>query len=1222
MSVEFNSDKRRKTSRKLILGEALVFVPDHFLNRSLFDLMVFPALANRSMLNLRQRAVVPAYSGTRLPEAIDTEAPVGIDATALITLNLLGLLEKVLDAFDTVYLNCSIHEWLSDEKRRIELFRQPNLVRHMPEVRRLIEKDMLEELAVGASADSELCSRLGAGLAILITEAVNSGKDDSPPRLVVQSVLSAARPANEKADSREYAHVLRSCEAVISALWRNGRITSETRKEILNRLRINERFRSDEGKIPDGAILYLDDLTIINFLRLGVLGELKPAGFRPFILPKTAPGTENTFPYKGIYDDINDFMEQVRSALESGTESGKIKIGQSGNDGHRGQLLHGFPSDCEAVIIDDRFVNRHLNICKGDAEVPVFSTLDLLDKLLSSDLITPREWLEYRTRLRNSGYLFVPIVRDELLHALSSSKVKDGKIAETEELRAIRENILFVQMSGWLQLPREWFWVEICLTAFTQALESLWASEGSDFADVRARADWIIDQVDINALSHVFVGKNNDGFFEAEFGKQVILKVLLHGDRGFSQHKKREYLKWIEDRILVPIKKRFPDFYSLIVGWCEEEVTRITERLLKDDENQGLEPSEAEWYPLQFALSLIPSLLVNDLVNSSGFRRKYGTKNTRFVSFGSPPVSVRLSGMSTAAKKVLSGETVQEVSDIDGKKWEMRKAGEESRGSVLELSREDRRCAVPSSFTAFSPDRETRLHFLEETADELNLPDGARDEWMNVFEKRVLEDDEFEAFQNDLADTPVRIRESVIYDAVSIPSLVPSSERYFDRLIGEYDGSATVRNYAVGRGRKFFRELSSWRPYEGFLFSLFLSSHSALTHEMQVGCLDDDDIIRAFNSLEEHGDRISQTGAIEVGLRILPSVPDIEPCLVHLVKQVYDDDVEGSASGFRFLSALFFFVDAELSRTRLLSTRPPFYRRLAALSHASLIQSRLMSSGVSPDLFHERLLGDFQMRHYMQSLVDMRVEPGWNPVFGTAEHIKTNCLRRIIQTAEEHLSNIKNSELYSLIFKTQAASIHSSSPFPYPPNPLDGSEVPNRELPMLVSDSIEKQIHADEVSPPSFAALVNSAYLFRLGSEHVELASKALRSCCYRISNIENRQQLLTLLNGLAMVAAVTRSHALANQLRILVRGYGENANYKYGVSAEEELLLCLTAAASLRDLDEWKEFVGRWITEMSFELEAEDAGVLRSQLQHLCHIAPDLWTSCAKACAVLSAVS
>jgi hypothetical protein len=68
---------------------------------------------------------------------------------------------------------------------------------------------------------------------------------------------------------------------------------------------------------------------------------------------------------------------------------------------------------------------------------------------------------------------------------------------------------------------------------------------------------------------------------------------------------------------------------------------------------------------------------------------------------------------------------------------------------------------------------------------------------------------------------------------------------------------------------------------------------------------------------------------------------------------------------------------------------------------------------------------------------------------------------------------------------------------------------------------------------------------------------------------------------------------------------------------------ICLVAAASRADLNDWREFAGDWLTELAFgELEGDEGNVLHSYLQCLCHAVPELWVSCSRADAALKAVS
>src|SRR5690606_1244084 len=115
------------------------------------------------------------------------------------------------------------------------------------------------------------------------------------------------------------------------------------------------------------------------------------------------------------------------------------------------------------------------------------------------------------------------------------------------------------------------------------------------------------------------------------------------------------------------------------------------------------------------------------------------------------------------------------------------------------------------------------------------------------------------------------------------------------------------------------------------------------------------------------------------------------------------------------------------------------------------------------------------------------------------------------------------------------------------------------------------------IEAASFIALVNSAMIFKITSGHAELAAKALRLGGYTLANLEDKSQLVGLLNGLATVAAVSRSAALADEIRILVRRYRRDS--QYGFSIEEAMRICLIASASRENLMDWRAFLGEWLT-------------------------------------------
>ena len=624
------------------------------------------------------------------------------------------------------------------------------------------------------------------------------------------------------------------------------------------------------------------------------------------------------------------------------------------------------------------------------------------------------------------------------------------------------------------------------------------------------------------------------------------------------------------------------------------------------------------------ALELAPPLIRQTLLDDSAFKSEYGFKTEAVLDFGDSGVSIQRSTIFDAARVVLSEASEVEVADTTGKKWKLKNKIQEQAPPRLTIVGEDQSLNLPD-LNVLSQDKNTRLRRFEEASSDVNFPAGERRKWRHILSGRPLEDEEVDELYSDIRDTPVHVSRAIRREFTdgksAISTLVPPSRRYFERLVGAYDGSASIQDYAAATARQLFGHLSEWEPYDGFLFSLFLSSHPSLTAEINVERLGDEDVVRAFTFLEKHGDRISQLGAIEVGLRILPERPAIGPILIRLVEQIRDDNVEDAGSGFTVLSALFGLVDGELSRTRLLSAEPPFYRRLAALTQAALIHRQYVNAGISNEAFREWALKARGGAYFLQTLADLRLEPRWTPNLASAPQMQAEFFGRIMITASNHEDNIKGSGMHALVLGDGPESLRSRSELLHPffPGPLEGGGSSPNPLPTGYAEAISTQLNVEEAELSSFVALVNAAQIFRIASQQAESAAKLLKSSGYQISGLEDKSQLVYLLDGLATVAAVTRSRTLADALRILVRRYGKDA--QYNLSVEDAMRVCLVAAASCLDLNDWREFVGDWLTELAFgELEKNEGTVFHWCLQYLCHAVPELWVSCGKADAALEA--
>ncbi|MBE9109291.1 HNH endonuclease [Nodosilinea sp. LEGE 07298] len=581
---------RRETEifQLLIQGRMPLFLAAQGLNQSLIHLMLFPAFTNLLQPDPRRKRLIPAYSGKRLPHKIQLpSATVGMDATALLTLSLLDLLDKALDSIETVYLPHSTLAWLLGEKKKAE-FHQPSRVKDAHQVRDLLSQGKLQKLTIDSTSDNEVAANVGVELATLIAEAEKNSGDGHAQHLVIQPgpVYRIASFMEEEADLSNHANVMSSCMAVVEKLRTKGQITASEEKKALNYLCFHEKPWPHQPQVCDNAVLYLDNLAVTYFLQIGLLGKLKLAGFTVILSPTAIAEYDALLAYEGIASQVNDAIEQIRSALNTRIESGKVKIGKSGNSGRfREKDLPEHPTVdllelvpyCDAIIVDDRALNHHEYVANDSKQTPLFTTLDLIDTLATIGVISEEDRFECLTKLRRAGYFFINVGKEELSAYLSDSQVINHKVVETAELKAVRENILCVRMHDFLQFPQEAVWLDMTRKVLIDSLKNFW-NENTDFSTAEIYSNWLLEQADLRGWLHRVDLTNNSHSHVIKNAHAVRLLSLFIAPFQSSPEVLEAYWKWAENAVFIPTLRNFPDLREWLINYQKEQISEIAGR--------------------------------------------------------------------------------------------------------------------------------------------------------------------------------------------------------------------------------------------------------------------------------------------------------------------------------------------------------------------------------------------------------------------------------------------------------------------------------------------------------------------------------------------------------------------------------------------------------------------------------------------------------------------
>ena len=412
-------------------------------------------------------------------------------------------------------------------------------------------------------------------------------------------------------------------------------------------------------------------------------------------------------------------------------------------------------------------------------------------------------------------------------------------------------------------------------------------------------------------------------------------------------------------------------------------------------------------------LHLTPPLIQEDLLADREFRDSYGLSSAVILSVAGVELSVSRSELFDAIRAVLSGRTGVSVRDVRNRKWDVFSEPSADSMPTLGLALGERRLALPQ-YRLLSPDTSTRIRVLDGIAEGVGLP--THDRWLGVASERPLSDSEMDEFDDDVRDTPANVarlmRREIASGEFRVSSVVPNRRRYYARIVGRYDEAASISDHCSACVAEVLRDLCGWRRSDAAVGPLMLSCSRVAVSLIDMESLDSRYVTRLFAELDEHGDRYSQTGAVELALRILPKFPELKRHIVSMVRQIRDDDVDRIESDYQLTAGLFRLIDGELSRRRTLGLSRPYYRRFAALVQSTMAVREVRSSGrIDRSGFSEWLWRLPNMWFLLQNYVDMRLEPRWSPLLLDSRGMKLECIGRIVAAAYECAENIQSDEI-------------------------------------------------------------------------------------------------------------------------------------------------------------------------------------------------------------------
>jgi len=385
----------------------------------------------------------------------------------------------------------------------------------------------------------------------------------------------------EEAELSAYYPYLSSSLSLVLFLREQGFLTAMETETATSYLGLKDKGWPAEAMITNNTVLYLDNVCVTYFQHLNILEKLTQAGFEIHISEQMKKESETLLNYNHLSSSVIKQIDSIRSFLSQGLKTGKVKLGKTSDisDNKQDALKHhptvelvevAKEQNVDCIIIDERYLNKHANLDAGIRTVSILTSYDLLNAFLSKDKISIQQMHEYTTKLRQYGYLFVPLTHEELGYHLSTAKVTEGKVMETAELKAIRENILRIRMSYFLQLPQEAYWLHNTLKVLRDVLEEQWSPE-VDYDESIAKSNWLLEQMDLRGWAHCQNEEVGTRIAKFSFGAHYF--GLLTTAMNYSENEKKAYWKWLDENVLNVLKEEEPQAYTFILNQAKELIT-------------------------------------------------------------------------------------------------------------------------------------------------------------------------------------------------------------------------------------------------------------------------------------------------------------------------------------------------------------------------------------------------------------------------------------------------------------------------------------------------------------------------------------------------------------------------------------------------------------------------------------------------------------------------
>lgn len=1150
-------------------------------------------LANEKQTDARKRVVLPFF-GARLEKSTLADcAPIGFDITSILTLTTLGLFDRALECFQRVYIAPATLELLLVESRHMR-FRQPSELQLAHSILAALRRSTLRPIEEGNLPPDWLVQEVGPRLAHLLEFA----KTTQGFVITAFPVLRAGSLSEASANLREYKRYVISCQMYIDFLLRTGKVAQAVAENAAAKIALMDSGPKATLATSYDTPFYVDDVAIRYLHRSGTLEAVAQAGLTLRCSPGLKDDHEQVEVEANERESFVEVIDSARSALRRALEAGKVSLIAERPRSEKLRALRNGEAETlptllaflqeghpvENLVIDDRYFTRTPGFADELGKViHTYSTLDVIDCMISEGVLSSSEGVHARHRLRLRGATYISVEGGELAGLLGACGVANsGLLQESYEIRTLRQSLTHACAVDTGNVQDRQFLQSIS-TALFDTISHSW--ETSDVAQDRAVAltRWALDGLGRPLWTAVGNGQNSPRASALEMTAVTISGLLLKAT-FWQRDRRMMFQEMLGDEMLQPAMYANSDLLVRIASQIQMQLESFSARSGESEADSRQQ--------LQRFIALLPSRIRDYLQKDSPMSDLVSETVEHAVQFGTHSFTV--SALYQAARRAAEDG----LHEFDGCRMRL-----ESDAIQAELLEDEIWMELPlPELAGLMNEEAARLAAVRRAVCELGptFADGER--ILASVSNNILEESDFDLLLEERING-VKARWLRIQGEREHPpelnTLVPDSTKYYAALLGPVETGLGFLEYATETVLPYRLRLIGRDLIEGLRIACLGFFDIALAPSRLVEHIGDDELWGAVQSLKGFGDPYTLLGLAEIGI-----VRQKDSRFAQLARECIERLCQDEMTRAPVFVAAALFNRLALSEIQMLddaALMQPHWKRMAARMQAGVILQGYGDRKFVMSALESWVVEHLQPTRVAAEVMDLHVDPYYAASLTTAEAIWDNVFKLLVTFGGDAGDGVLSDDLEKRIkelvdrrLEQNFASFHTVGPCRSMLNRRDG------KLTATDASTAHERLTESPLSPV-WSALVMASQAVRLEREIYEKGMSGLRELTLAADDVDWDNKLRCVAD-VALLALIEADIELAEVLRdFLFRVAGTATN---DVRLMAILHALFIAAGAFREAGKRATFIEEATKTLSLlfgagELSRTAAEVLRACSNH-----------------------